>query len=59
MPKHPGQKIGQRNANHEKHGQTVIHLINMDRWPLVTLSQIKSGHWGWKGASTKERGRLS
>jgi hypothetical protein len=40
MPKHPGQKIGQRDADHEKNGQTKIHFIIMDRAARATLTQI-------------------
>jgi hypothetical protein len=43
MPKHPGQKIGQRDADREKNGQTVIHWIIMGRAVRATLRQIKSG----------------
>jgi hypothetical protein len=43
MPKHLRQKIGQRDADHEKNGQTEVHCIIM-AWPVrAILTQIN--HW--------------
>jgi hypothetical protein len=46
MPKHPGQKIARRDADHEENGQTEIHAIIMDRLASASLSQIKRGQYG-------------
>jgi hypothetical protein len=57
MPEHRGQNIGQRDADHEKKGQTVIHLMIMDWLARTTLSQInhRPAHKKREGASTNRR----
>ncbi len=42
IPQHPGQNIGQRDADHDNSGQMGIHCEIMN-WPArAALSQIKS-----------------